>query len=235
MKLFIIWLVALVCTISLMSLENTYAVDQGPQYYTPGSSAFGIPYQEWLEKWWGWWFGIPGDVHPQNATLNYDSKLCSVNQKGPVWFLYDLEQPNVQVKCQIPVGKGILLPISTTMTDQGTTPNLDLKGLETNANNIETAPTNMIVKVDGKPIDVKNLFAKTNKFNVTIPHDFCYSCMQTGKTTPGSYPAYATGYFLLLHNLSAGEHTIELHVVDSLANTKVLAEKRGGQFNILVK
>jgi hypothetical protein len=219
-----------------MSNGVAYGANLSNSFFTNEQTAFGSPYNQWLGKWWGWWFGIPKDIHP--LAHNYDSKTCSDNQHGPVWFLYDLQNDfnkdgAVKVDCSVPYGKGIMIPITTTICDRGL--NADEPNLASCANNIETPLSQMEVSVDRVRIDVANLKAQTGEFNITFPEDFCNECFGTNQIPrPGSYyGAYATGYFLLLHNASLGMHEIDLKVTDILKPNQV-QPTRGGHFNIEV-
>src|SRR5437867_11354196 len=68
--------------VSIPSATSEYAL------YTNDSKPYGIPYGEWIGKWWTWWMGIPNNLHPANDYS--DPKRCSVMQAGPVWFLPDV-------------------------------------------------------------------------------------------------------------------------------------------------
>ena len=81
------------------------------------------------------------------------------------------------------------------------------------ADNILTPLTNMKVVVDGKNMDLEGSLVKTDFFNFTIPEN---PIDIWGKINPGTYKALATGYFVFLHDLSLGEHNIEMRVVDLL-------------------
>jgi hypothetical protein len=177
------------------------------------SSPYGIPYSDWIEKWWIWWVGIPLDKHPVKDYS--DIERCSVMQNGPIWFLPDIipGEGKVSYKCNIPLGKAVLLPITTTFCDSGTAgPMTDTEIVEC-ANNILTPLNNMKVTVDGKNVDLEGSLVKTDFFNITIPEN---PIDIWGKINPGTYKALATGYFVFLHELSLGEHDIEMRVVDLL-------------------
>lgn len=240
MKLFGIFTITVVSFIFLMSNGIALGANPNTPFFTNGSTAFGTPYHEWIGKFWGWWFGIPDEVHPAR---DYDSKRCSTMQEGPVWFLYDIQEvgdpPGVHVSCTVPADRGIFLPISLTICERGIEKTENLKIC---ADNIKTPLEQMIVKVDGERIDVANLKGKTGEFNITIPENF-YNGFANPVPDPGSYPAYATGYFLLLHDLSPGMHKIELSVKDIIQNIDPSTgvpqnqefPKRSGYFDILVK
>jgi hypothetical protein len=63
------------------------ADNMNPGIYSKDSSPFGVPYQEWLKRWWQWNMGFPSAEHPR---LHYTPSRCTMNQNGPVWFLAHL-------------------------------------------------------------------------------------------------------------------------------------------------
>jgi hypothetical protein len=206
-------IITLVLILTLSSNGSIIAASSNYGVFTNKSSPYDIPYREWIAKWWTWWLGIPNSVHPSN---NYsDFKRCSIMQEGPVWFFPDLivDVGKINYTCNVPSGKGILLPLTTTICERGIEGPLTDSQLAECADNILTPIRNIDVTVDGKKVDVSRSFDKADFFNVTFPQDPLRSL---GNVIPGSYRGIATGYFLFLHDLPRGEHDIELKVVDLL-------------------
>jgi len=233
MRLIFIQPVILVLSVSFLipySISN--AQSSNDQVFTSDSSPHGVPYSEWIGKWWGWWFGIPNDVHP---VYNYsDTKRCSVNQEGPVWFLPDVlyaEGP-VKVTCNVPLGKSILLPLTTTIAERAIETEAKCPDLAVCADNIDTPPSNINVAVDGVKVDASKLKGKTGLFNVTFPDN---AVQKFGPVRPGTYPGMATGYFLFLHDLPAGTHNIKMTVADVIKPSPIAEPPREGSFDIIVK
>jgi hypothetical protein len=211
--------VLFIITLGLNGINTAAATSASPNFnvFTVDSSPYGSPYSEWVAKWWSWWAGIPIDKHPVKDYSN--SERCSVMQSGPVWFLPDIipGEGKINYNCNIPPGKAILLPITTTFCENTTKvscgPITTDEELADAADNILTHLNNMEVIVDEIKIDLKGSLVKTGFFNITFPQ---HPLDIWGNIPPGTYRAIATGYFLFLHNLSPGEHTIELRVVDLL-------------------
>jgi hypothetical protein len=224
---------------SFSGIISIVTASPGFQIFTKDSSPFGNPYSDWVEKWWIWWAGIPSDKHPVN---NYfDSDRCSIMQNGPVWFLPDvIPGQSINYKCNIPVGKAILLPITTTFCEKAPKGScgsmLSDKELKESADNILTPLQNMKIIVDGLKVDISGSPVKTNFFNLTFPNN---PIDIWGTILPGSYKAVATGYFLFLHDLSPGKHEIELRIVDLLKGNEGPPPRfdplREGKFEIFVK
>ena len=211
--LFIIIILSWNVIIITVNATPTTTISSTFDIFPVDSSPYGIPYSDWIAKWWAWWAGIPIDKHPVKDYS--DSERCSVMQNGPVWFLPDIipGEGKVSYKCNIPLGKAVLLPITTTFCDNGTSgPMTDTEIVEC-ADNILTPLNNMKVTVDGKNVDLEGSLVKTDFFNFTIPEN---PIDIWGKINPGTYKALATGYFVFLHDLSPGAHNIEMRVIDLL-------------------
>lgn len=79
-----------------------------PGLYSKDSAPYGIPYGEWLAKWWNWTSSIPSEQHPRD---DYTSEKCQANQQDPVWFLADQLGGREERTCTIPTGKSIFIPL----------------------------------------------------------------------------------------------------------------------------
>ena len=101
-SLFVVILV--VCMmLSILSLTAfSHADSINPGVYSKDSSPYGIPYSQWISKWWQWNMEIPTAQHPRD---NYSPEKCSVNQSGPVWFLPDILGGKEERTCTLPGGK----------------------------------------------------------------------------------------------------------------------------------
>jgi hypothetical protein len=76
--------------------------------------------KELVGKWWTWDMGIPNDVHPEKKYP--DAQRCSEMQNGSVWFMPDISPGvgTVNYSCNVPLGKDIILPLTTSECDRGT-------------------------------------------------------------------------------------------------------------------
>jgi len=233
MKLIFIQAIILLFSVSFLIPHSiTNAQSSNSQVFTSDSRPYGVPYHEWIGKWWGWWFGMPNDVHP---VYNYsDTKRCTINQEGPVWFLPDVLSAEGQIKvtCNVPLGKSILLPLTTTIAERAIETEDKCPDLAVCADNINTPPGNIYVTVDDVKVDASKLKGKTGLFNVTFPEN---AVQKFGHVIPGIYPGMATGYFLFLHDVPAGTHHIELSVADVIKPSVKADPPRMGSFDIIVK
>ena len=230
----------------ILFTSSAYGYTSQPSIFTSDSNPHDILYSEWVEKWWSWWLGIPNDKHivqkNNDGYLIYLQERCSVNQNGSVWFLPDVLQElpgsHLEYSCEIPAGKDILIPITTTECDVGSEGGTDeeLKKCANNFYDIDDPknPTRITINVDGNPIDPKNLKGQTGFFDVTIPENptIMYGD-DVYERDGGTYKAMASGYFLFLEQPTPGKHEIKFKSEDrfivGLQNT------RSGIFNITIK
>jgi len=239
-------------TLFILFTSSSYGYTSLPSIFTSDSNPHGIPYSEWVEKWWSWWLGIPNDKHivqkNNDGNLIYLQERCLVNQKGPVWFLPDVLLPegkheySLEYSCEIPAGKDILIPITTTECDVGSEGGTDeeLKKCANNFYDIDDPknPTRITINVDGNPIDPKNLKGKTSFFDVTIPENppNIFGDIKYKNEKEETYRAMASGYFLFLKQPTPGKkYKITFECEDHfLEFTALPTSTRTGIFNITI-
>jgi hypothetical protein len=236
-----------VLTSIILLPAHIQASSNTPLLYHEGSSPYEIPYSEWLKNWWQWWISIPNNEHP---FPKYDSKTCSVNQQGPVWFLPDVEptgqltHASVQYSCEIPKGKAIFFPLSNSAcwlnnpefkkysNKLAPNPQADQE-LRTCAVSPQDF-THSVVSIDGIAIDPTKLDrATTSFFNITVPANAVQGLFDFGPA--GTSRGIADGYVLFLSPLPVGKHTIEFSVTDHLAGPTSELIKRDGIYTVFIK
>jgi hypothetical protein len=220
----------------IVGLNGTASAINSNNVIIPNSATtiHGVPYKDWIAKWWVWWIGIPNDIHPES---HHDAKACSVMQDGPVWFLPGISpgEGRINYQCNVPNDKDIMLRLTSTECESG-----GVEGLMTDeqlkdcAFNINTPIENMHLTVDGTEIDLSKLGTpvQTDFFNVTYPQN---PTDMWGPVKPGTYRAIAEGYDLFFHGLPQGKHVIELKVIDVLKGRATAELPAEGVFEIFVQ
>ena len=72
-----------VITLALAVAPSTNIVrgdNINPGVYSTQSAPYGIPYQQWMAKYWQWDFSIPKAQHPRD---NYTPEKCANGPTGP--------------------------------------------------------------------------------------------------------------------------------------------------------
>ena len=204
----IIAAIILAFLISSSLLVFAQADSINPGVFSKDSSPNGIPYGEWIHRWWQWNMEIPTAEHPRD---NYTPQKCTVNQRGPVWFLPDILSGKEQRTCTIPAGKDILVPLLTGECHNDGVPkpmnDQELRQCAMAGNEYGVISATL----DGKPLKNPEQYRiQTAFYNITVPEDNIL------KNKPGTFRGVADGFFIFLEPLSAGEH--ELHLKTSVSN-----------------
>ena len=189
--------------LSMQSSFFAYGVPSTPGIFSKESRPYGLPYTEWMIKWWQWQISLPREGHPY---ITQNIQNCPVGIAGPVAFLTNSIQGESHYTCTIPLGHAILLHISSA---ECRTPELP-PDQRSPADYIKCATEGQQyltfeVTVDGVPLKgLEQNVALTRFFNITIPKDNVYDIKD------GTYKAVAHGYFAFLKPLPAGVHNVNI-------------------------
>jgi hypothetical protein len=179
---------------------SAYGSSSPPDTFLKGSSPYGVPYEDWMTKWWQWNIQIPSEEHPQ--LLGSALKECPVGDSGNVSFLTQSLQGKTEYSCTIPAGHAIVIPISTgecTSDEAKSSVPADMMKCATEGNKYLTFD----VTVDGvhsSGLDQND--ARSEVFNMTVPESNFLDLK------PGQWIAVTGGYFAFLKPLPVGNHEI---------------------------
>ena len=206
------WALKIVCCLAVIlvfliqSTTIVVADEINPHFYSKDSSPFGVPYQDWLAKWWQWNFNIPKDGHPRD---NYDPAKCSLEQNGPVWFLPDQLTGKETRLCTIPEGKAILVSILSGECDTSNKPLDKIRECATEGNEYG----DLSGSLDGVEIQNLNSYrTEAGFFNITVPENNIFD------EPAGNHTRFVEGHFVFLEPLPVGTHNLNLKV--SVLNPK---------------
>jgi hypothetical protein len=186
---------------------SAYAQDNNSAVYPKDSAPFGVPYKDWIARWWQWNVGIPSSQHPRD---NYTAEKCTVNQNGSVWFIPDILTGKEERTCTIPEGKAILVPLITGECDTSESPS----GSDADLRQCSTAGDEygaISATLDGQKIENLDSYrTATDFFNLSYINDNIFD------VAAGTFRGVADGFFLFLKPSSVGNH--ELQVKASVTN-----------------
>lgn len=170
--------------------------------YPVDSKPFGMNYSDWWAEYWRWLLSMPAADFPINDPTG---TKCSLHQDDPnVWFMAQPLDGSAQIKCFIPYGKAIFLPILKGECDY-----LSDSTLKTESDLRECAAFGirgalMQAEINGVKVEnIQNLLVEAPVFNLTISPDNIYGGGPSGDTQ-----AVAMGYALFFKPLPPGEYNI---------------------------
>ncbi|HLG70158.1 MAG TPA: hypothetical protein VK009_07010 [Chloroflexota bacterium] len=171
----------------------------------------GLSYGQWTEAWTTWLAGIDSKQSPAFDTTGAN---CGVHQTAKAWFLAGSGGTGPVVRsCTIPGGKaGIFFPIITNECSdlEGTTPATYPVLL---ACAQQFAAANVEADLDG--VQIADLNSANSPYHISSPSLFGFQAVPGNAITSGMggtvHASAVDGYWLFLHPLSAGAHTLHFH------------------------
>jgi hypothetical protein len=176
-----------------------------PAIYPPGAKPFGHSYGEWSALWWQQALAVSASRHPN--PFDADAVPCNLGTRK-VNFLVGTTGGSVSRTCTIRTGQAILLPLINGECSQiegnGTT-EAQLRACATGQADNFTA---LHASVDGRTIAGLSRFRFSSplfRFRSVSDNPFGIPVTPPGQPSP----AVADGYWVMLHPLPPGSHTIE--------------------------
>jgi len=201
-KLYLVTCVVFAILVATVGTFSAYGTSSSPSTFLKGSTPYGVPYEDWMTKWWQWNMQLPKDQHPQllGSTLN----KCLVGESGNVSFLTQSLQGKTEYSCTIPAGNAIMIPISTgecTSDEAKSSIPADMMKCATEGNKYLTFD----VTVDGVRLNgLDQNDARSKVFNMTVPENNFL------ELKPGQWNAVTGGYFAFLKPLPIGNHEVSI-------------------------
>lgn len=212
------------CVIVLLStsaLSVTAGKNPNPGILPINSTSHGKTYGEWTAAWWQWALSIP---EAQNPLADTTGQFAGIGQSGPVWFLGGTFGFSAERTVNVPKGKSIFMPVHQWIFGAGvfdcdpTVPGVpcDVPTLRASAAAAATGAEVVETWIDGVMVnDIRSYRAiSPDPFSITFPPGAVF-----GIAAGDYYPQVSDGYWLMLTPFHKGNHTIEVHVVNSAFGT----------------
>ena len=193
--------------------------------YPKDSTPYGVPYKDWIVRWWQWNVGVPTTQHARD---NYTAEKCTVNQNGSVWFIPDILTGKEERTCTIPEGKAILVPLITgecDTSDSQSQSDADIRQCSTAGDEYGAISATL----DGQKIENLDSYrTATDFFNITYVKDNIFD------VPAGTFRGIADGFFVFLKPLPVGNHVLQ--VKSSVTNPTTPSYNFGSEakYNLII-
>ena len=204
-------------SIVLISGCSGLYASSAPKVFPPESKPYGLPVDKHIENFWKWQISLPAEPEGEHPISDLTGEKCTKGQSSSnssVFFLSGAGGKTVKRTCEVPAGKGLLIPVMTVVATEKEYPGSSVAELATIAKEDQDSVTALSLDVDGQSYafdDLKKYRNATGDFEVTFPRNGIF-----GVTEEGPSKAVADGYYLLTEPLSPGNYTI--HYKGALGN-----------------
>lgn len=175
------------------------------EIFSPTDKPYGLSYEEHATNFWKWLLSIPIDQNPEPDLNGERCTISQQNSNSSVFYLSGSGSGKVERTCEIPSGKGILMPVMVVEVSDEEVPNASIDELSKIAKNDQDGVTTLYLKIDDKEYQIKELSKyriHTDAFTVNFPKNAMFGASE------GPSKAVADGHYIISKPLSKGEHTI---------------------------
>lgn len=170
------------------------------------SHPHGKTYSDWAAAWWKWVLQIPASDNP---LLN--NGACNVGQVGRVWFLSGSFVPLTEPRtCTVPTGTSLFFPVINLGGFAFLNDPPEKRTEKFLRSEATCDVTQLDVEIDGVPVNQPaQYFEQSPLFDVQLPADNVYGLTENDAPQLLLSPSVDAGYYLFLHPLPPGQHTIQ--------------------------
>jgi hypothetical protein len=187
------------CSVLAVFLLVSSASDAADSYLLPPDQPVaGFTQEEWSRAWWQWAGSFDDHASP---VADQTGELCASKQSGKVWFLAGTYGIRRTIRtCTVPRGRYLFFPLINYIvmpTAGGSTSCTSVIGT---AARMTDGVSNLVLDVDG-----------VRYTGLAIHRQATRRCFDIGALAEPKvqvYPSAANGYYVMLHPLPPGKHTL---------------------------
>jgi hypothetical protein len=181
--------------------------------FPPGSEPYGLPYVKHIENFWKWSLGMPAKENPVNDPTGEKCANGQTNTNSSVFYLTFNNGGVSKRTCEVPAGKGLLIPVMQVEWSDKDTPGASIEDLKLSAKTDQDSVNSLYLKIDDKEYnfeDLRKYRTATDGFDVDYADNGIFGIREGGPTK-----AVADGYYIMTDPLPKGNHTV--HYKSSLS------------------
>jgi hypothetical protein len=173
------------------------------------SHPHGQTYAQWAVVWWQWALGTPASVNP---VLDETGEDCAEGQLGHVWFLagtFGTVPASVVRTCTIPTGTALFFPLINSFYGAFLNDSPETRTEDYIRSQVACEDVSISAQIDGVPVEnpLQN-YEQSPLFDVQLPTDNVFGFGEDVIPKLLLSPSVDAGYYLFLHPLPPGSHTI---------------------------
>ena len=207
--------VSLLFLLPMLSSSSASAVTPSVDIFPPDSRPYGLSYEEHIKNFWKWSLAIPAKDNPINDPTGDKCAAEQSNSNSSVFYLAFNNGGKSERTCEVPIGKGLLIPVMQVEWSDKEFPKASLQELDASAKKDQDSVNSLYLKIGDKEYDYQSLLkyrSHTDPFNVTFPDNGIFGVIQGGDSQ-----AVADGFYIITEPIANG--TYPVHFKSSLLCT----------------
>lgn len=195
--------------ILLPAASLLYASPASVNILAPNGEPYGLPIDKHIENFWKWQISMPAEPEGEHPISDLTGEKCTngqSNSSSPVFYLSGAGGKTVNRTCEVPSGKGLLIPVMTVVATEKEYPGSPTAELAKIAREDQDSVIALSLDINGKRYsfdDLRKFRNATGEFEVVFPKDGIF-----GVTEEGPSKAVADGYYIITEPISQGNYTI---------------------------
>jgi hypothetical protein len=165
------------------------------EIFGPEDKPYGLPYEDHAKNWWKWLVAMPIDINPTKDKTGDKCTNGQENSNSSLFYLAGGGGGLFERTCEVPFGKGILIPVMVVEVSEKEAPQATLEDLRKIAKNDQDHVTSLYIKINDK--EYKDLF------ELNFPKNAMYGVSE------GPSMASADGFYIITKPLPKGEHIVQ--------------------------
>src|ERR687898_88753 len=192
----------LLFSLVVSSVEGSTSVNIFPL----GSTPYGLPYPKHIENFWKWILSIPAKDNPSNDPTGEKCATGQSNTNSSVFYLSGSGGGKANTVCEVPSGKGLLIPVMTVEWSDKESPGATIEELHKAAKKDQDSVNSLYLKIGDKEYQYKYLLkyrTHTDNFEVVFPDNGLFGVIEDGPSK-----VVADGFYIITEPLAKGNYTI---------------------------
>lgn len=183
--------------------------------FPPSAKPYGQTYNDHIKNFWKWSLALPAKDNPINDSTGDKCAAGQSNSNSSVFYLAFNNGGKSERTCEVPIGKGLLIPVMQVEWSDKEFPKASLQELDASAKKDQDSVNSLYLKIGDKEYDYQSLLkyrSHTDPFNVTFPDNGIFGVIQGGNSQ-----VVADGFYIITEPIANG--TYPVHFKSSLLCT----------------
>ena len=178
---------------------------QSLNIFPPESKPYGLTFAEHQKNFWKWLLEIPANESPVNDRTGEKCANGQSNTNSSVFYLSMNIGGISERTCNVPVGKGLLIPVMQVEWSDKEAPGASVEELHKSAKKDQDSVNSLYLKIGDKEYKYKDLIkyrTETDVFKVVFPDNGIFGVIEGGISN-----VVSDGFYIITEPLIRGNYS----------------------------